>query len=306
MKWLDKYIFRRNELDALLTKASKGHSIKFLIIWNRGLGDIALGLYALVHRIRDFIPDSQITFLTRTELEDGFRLLDGARVITAPWWQRGTQIDLNETMARLAIHINDYDEILESINPTKWLSWQIGKVVPRLKWDEENDCLCERFHLGPKRDYIGVHVSSETAQFYKYQKDWPTDNWKELFNRLAEKTDCRIILFGHNKEEEFISPAIVDLRGETGLLEMLSIIKKHCSILIAPDGGILSIIYYLDTYFPIRVISLWGDARQGVLKQGVASPNKGLEHFSVVGKNNMVAEISVDEILDKIISYNKN
>jgi ADP-heptose:LPS heptosyltransferase len=301
MKWLDKYIFRRNELDVLLRRAAKANSVKYLIIWNRGLGDIALGLYALVKRIREFIPDAEITFLTRKELEDGFRLLDGTRVIVAPWWRRGEQIDLDDTLTRLAIQKSDYDEILEKINPTKWLSWQIGKVVPRLKWDAENDRLCERFRLGPERDCIGVHVSSETAQFYKYQKDWPMDNWKELFNRLAEKTDRRIILFGHNKDEEFSSPRIIDLRGETGLIEMLSIIKKHCPILIAPDGGILSIIYYLDTYFNLRVISLWGDARQGVLKQGVASPNNGLEHIPVIGRNNMVTKISVDEVLDKII-----
>ena len=32
-----------------------------MLFWNRGLGDIALGLYAIVHRIRESIPDAKIT-----------------------------------------------------------------------------------------------------------------------------------------------------------------------------------------------------------------------------------------------------
>ncbi len=63
--------FGPNPLDQMLKKQS---GKKILIFWNRGLGDIALGLFAIVHRIREFIPDSQITFLTRPNLRDGFLL----------------------------------------------------------------------------------------------------------------------------------------------------------------------------------------------------------------------------------------
>ena len=56
---------RGNELDRLLKKASSERKQKFLIVWNRGLGDIALGLYALVYRIKSVMPAAHIAFLTR-------------------------------------------------------------------------------------------------------------------------------------------------------------------------------------------------------------------------------------------------
>ena len=57
--------FGPNPLDRILEKAKQKNHKTFLIYWNRGLGDIALGLYAIVHRIRETIPDAEITFLTR-------------------------------------------------------------------------------------------------------------------------------------------------------------------------------------------------------------------------------------------------
>jgi ADP-heptose:LPS heptosyltransferase len=300
MKLLDWLKFKGNKFDIYLARAKKNNHRTFLIPWNRGLGDIALGLYVFVCRIRTFIPDAQITFITRKELEDGFRLIGGVSVIGVSWWQRGVPIELHRTLERLNIPAEAFDEIMDKANPTRWLSWQIGKVVPRLQWNSEYDNLCERFNLGEGRRYIGVHVSSETAQFYGYQKDWPTDCWKTLFMQLAGRKDCNIILFGNTKNNEFSSAGILDLRGETGLLEMLSIIKNRCSVLIAPDGGVLSIAYYLDTYFPIKVISLWGDAGQGVLKQNVPSPNKGLMHRPLKGDNGVISNISVDAVIAEI------
>lgn len=66
-----KQIFRKiapNPLDRLLKKAAKNNQKKFLLAWNRGLGDIPLGLYAIIYRIREFIPDCSITFLTRPKM----------------------------------------------------------------------------------------------------------------------------------------------------------------------------------------------------------------------------------------------
>ena len=74
---------------------------------------------------------------------------------------------------------------------------------------------------------------------------------------------------------------VIDLRGKTSILEVLSIIKNKCSYLILPDGGILSLTYFLDINFPIKIVSLWNDY-QGVLKQRVRSPNQMLEHIPIV------------------------
>jgi ADP-heptose:LPS heptosyltransferase len=294
-----------NEFDRLLKKASNERKQKFLIIWNRGLGDIALGLYALVHRIKSAIPDAHITFLTRKELEDGFRLLSGVDVVSVPWWKRGVPIDLGDSLKRLNISESEVDIILEKVNPTKWLSWQIGKLVPKLVWNEEYEKYCERFALPDGRHCIGVHLNSETGQFYNYQKDWPAENWKTLFEKLCKNSDAKIVLFGNGKTGDFDMPSIIDLRGETGLLELLAIIKNRCHTLIAPDGGILSLTYYIDAYYPIKVISLWGDSGQGVLKQRVPSPNKGLIHVPLCGANANISNISIDEVVSNISCSNR-
>ena len=301
MRWLAKYLLRGNELDRILRKAAKHGKKTFLIPWNRGLGDIALGLYALVWRIREFIPDAEITFLTRRELEDPFLLLEGTRAIVAPWWERGMPLDVEDTLKRLHMRKDSYDIVLEKINPTKWLSWQRGKLTPKLKWKNEYDALSRRFNVNdPSRLHIGVHLSTETGQFYGYKKDWPVDNWKTLFAELSENSKVRIVLFGIHKTEPFDLPSVLDLRGETGFLETLSIIKNCCRVLIAPDGGILSIAYYLDVSFPITVISLWADPNQGVLKQAVPSPNPGLKHLPLIGKDGDISKISVDSVLHMI------
>src|SRR5947209_7239916 len=103
-------IFRRiwrkyapNPLDKILRKAGSRGQKKFLITWNRGLGDIALGLFALVYRIREYIPDAQITFLTRTDLYEGFSLLQDVKVFACPTWKRGVVFDLEATLQELGL-----------------------------------------------------------------------------------------------------------------------------------------------------------------------------------------------------------
>jgi ADP-heptose:LPS heptosyltransferase len=283
----------RNELDILLEKARQDNAKSFLVPWNRGLGDIALGLYAFTVRVRSFIPDARITFITRSELKEAFSLLLGTEVIGIPWLARGNPIDIHKVIKDL--DIKGHDIILENINPTKWLAWQIGTLVPKLKWKDEYDDPWKRFNLNTSVFYIGAHIDTETHQFYGNKKDWPIENWEMLFEKFYN-TNVRVILFGLKSTHLFDHPSIIDLRGKTSLLEMLSITKNCCNILIAPDGGVLSITYYLDVYFPIAVISLWGDSNQGILKQAVPSPNTGLKHFPITGKGKNVTKISVDEV----------
>ena len=64
-----------NPFDCTLKKAKRKNLKNFLFAWNRGLGDIALGLYGLIHKTKKVIPDSKITFLIRENLKEGFQLL---------------------------------------------------------------------------------------------------------------------------------------------------------------------------------------------------------------------------------------
>jgi len=43
-----------------------------------------------------------------------------------------------------------------------------------------------------------------------------------------------------------------------------------------------------------------GDARQGVLKQNVPSPNKGLKHVPIKGRKDVISNISVGAVLAEI------
>jgi ADP-heptose:LPS heptosyltransferase len=284
-----------NPLDSQL-KRVKGKRV--LVCWNRGLGDIALGLFALTMRIRSFIPQAEITFLTRSDLVEGFSLLKEVHVMLASDWKRGSPFDLDGTLAAHGKRRDDFDLVLEQPNVTKWLKWQLGVVTPKLSWKSEWDGLHDRFNLKGKPPLVAVQVQTETN--YHYEKNWPIDSWRELFQKLRTKFGFDVVLFGLGKSSTFEQEGVIDLRGETSLLEMLSIIKNRCRFLIVPDSGVLSLTYYLDTPFPLDVVSLWADPRQGVLKQNVASPNSELSHFALIGQDGKMGNIDVETVLERV------
>jgi ADP-heptose:LPS heptosyltransferase len=285
---------RGNELDRILARAARNRARRFLVFWNRGLGDIALGLYALFARIRAAVPAAEIAVLTRAELAEAFALFDVQRILVDPRLERGERDGYANAVARLGLRAADFDVVLERPDPTGWLAAQLGTVVPRLAWKPEYDALAARLAPGEGRAYVGAHVSAETERFYGYVKDWPAESWQALFAGLAGE---RCVLFGHAPQPRFDGAGLVDLRGRTTLLEMLAIVKNRCRVLVAPDSGVLTMAYYLDCAFPLTVVSLWSDPRQGVLKQGVASPNPQLVHVPLVGDGEDVRRIPVGEVL---------
>lgn len=275
-----------NPLDRLLKKAATRGAKQILIPWNRGLGDIALGLYAIVKRVRDFIPDAEITFLTRTDLRDGFALLPDVKVIVAPEWRRGSPLHLPHNLPV-------FDLIIENADPSYWVAWQRGKLLPKMKWNPAWDSLQKRFHL-PK-NCIAAHVSCETG--YYFERNWPATHWQQLFNAL----EGPIVLLGMKKEPTFNHPQLFDLRGETSLHEMLAILKNNCRVLIAPDSGVLGITYFLNTPFKLKIISLWADPNHGIMKQNVPSPNPLLEHTPLISLDRKNAALIPVEQVRRVI-----
>ncbi len=288
-----------NPFFQILKKAKKYQAPKFLILWNRGLGDIALGLFSLCEKIKEASPRAEITFLTRKDLSEAFSLLKDINVVVHPTLKRGEKPLLEKLAKECHLKIEEFDFVIEKIDTTRWLSWQLGKVTPRLRWKDEFDALSQKFNLEGK-EYIGVHVSSETGQFYGYEKNWPREKFSQLFDKIEENSQRKIILFGTYKDSNFDCRNLIDLRGETSVFEMLSILKNHCSDFIGPDSGVLSLIYYLDVNFPIHVLSLWSDANQGVLKQRVCSPNSRLQHSPFIAPNTCLSELSVEDVFSKI------
>jgi ADP-heptose:LPS heptosyltransferase/molybdopterin-guanine dinucleotide biosynthesis protein A len=278
----------------MLKRTAKRGGKKILLGWNRGLGDIALGLYAIVERIRTFIPDAEIVFLTRQGLVDGFSMLSQIRVLVAPNWKRG-EGNVTDALREMGIDPKGFDLIIERPNPTDWVSWQRGTVTPRLKWNEAHELLWKKFGLSQDVRYIGAQPIAETN--YGLWRNWPLERWNELFDRIETQENTKVLLFGFGDEPKFSQKCVVDLRGKTTLFELLSIAKNCLSAAILPDSGILSMIYYLDASFPIRVLSLWGDPNHGILKQAVASPNPELRHTPLIGALRNLGTVSVSQVM---------
>ncbi|MCH9630191.1 MAG: hypothetical protein S4CHLAM37_01850 [Chlamydiia bacterium] len=285
-----------NPLDTLLKTCILQRKRKFLIPWNRGLGDVPLGLYALTTHIRKFIPNAEITFVTRKDLHEVFNMLEGVEVLSSAFIKRGEEFDLTQVVESLGYLVGDFDYVMNKVDSDRWLFWQIGKLVPKLKWDAAKDALAEDFSIS-ETNCLGVHVSSQTAGFYDYDKNWPESSFKELFSKIKEQ---KILLFGFEDDCVYNSPNIYDLRGKTSLFEMVSLIKNHCTHLLAPDSGVLNIAYYLDEEFPLKMVSLWSDPRQGILKQRVASPNPSLVHIPLIGKDEKVSNLSVEKVFSAL------
>lgn len=279
-----------NPLDLLAASWKNENKKKILLIWNRGLGDIPLWIYGMVAQIRDVFCEAQITVLTREDLKEGFLLLENIEVIADHTMKRGESFDFS--------HIKcNYDVVIEKIEPKLWLKWQIGNVIPKLKWNHLT-CDLSRFNLPKNKFNIGIHLSSETEQFYNYSKNWGDENFCKLIDSIKKKYDVSFVLFGLEKKKPIEN--CMDLRGNTTLFEMISIVKNELDIMIAPDSGILNIIYYLDEQFDLDMISLWGNPRVGLLKQNVSSPNKLLRHFALIGKNRNIANIKVENVASYI------
>jgi hypothetical protein len=287
------------ELDRGLRRIAGVARPRVLLCWNRGLGDIALGLCAVFVRIREASPGVQITVVTRADLEEAFRLTDADVVLASPELRRGDAHGFAHACERLGIDPSQYDLAFGRPDPSAWLAAdRVARFVPRLRWRSDWDALAERFPEVPRQAgiVIAAHASSETARFYGYVKDWPAERWRELIARFADDSRLRWVLFGHAQPERFELPGVVDLRGRTSFLEVLSLIRNRSQVLVAVDSGILSVAYYLDEQFPLEVVSLWSDPRQGVLKHGVDSPNRGLTHVALVGDGEDVRRLGVDAV----------
>jgi ADP-heptose:LPS heptosyltransferase len=133
--------------------------------------------------------------------------------------------------------------------------------------------LCDAFGLSKEEKYLGVHVQTQTS--YGYEKNWPMDKFLELLKRESYFTQRDHFIWTCSRPSASDKGAL-DLRGQTDLKQMLSIIKNRCDCLLVPDSGVLSLMFYLDADFPLKVVSMWADPRQGILKQDVMLPTRSL------------------------------
>lgn len=294
---------RGTAFDRALLHATRAGTRSFVFGWNRGLGDIALGLVPLFMQIRAAIVDARIDVFTRDDLAQGFALAGCDAVHVVPGLARGPAIDVAAAAAALGLRLPADAVVFANPDPTRWLDGRREAYPPALHWEPQHDALADAVvPMAPHRITIAAHLNSETARHYGYVKDWPAEHWRSLFARFAHRADVRWLLLGHARDEAFDQSDVIDLRGRTDLLTLLAVLRTRCRILVAPDSGILTLAYYLEGERPLDVISLWSDPRQGVLKQGCPSPNPHLVHTALRGGREDVRNITVDQVAAAIES----
>lgn len=287
---------RGTAFDRALDAAVRAGTRDFVFGWNRGLGDIALGLVPLFQRIRAAVPTARIEVYTRADLAAGFALAGCDAVHTVAGLARGPAVDVAAAAAQ-ARQLPANAVVFADPDPTRWLDGRRTTHPPVLHWQPQWDALADALvPPAPERITIGAHVSSETARYYGYVKDWPFAHWRSLLARFQHRDDVRWLLFGHTAEPPLPSGNVVDLRGRTDLLTLLAVLRTHCRILVAPDSGILTLAYYLAGSTALDVVSLWSDPRQGVLKQRCPSANPRLVHTPLIGPGEDVRAIPVDQV----------
>jgi len=287
-------------LDRAVRRARTRTARDFLFFWNRGLGDIALGLVPVFARVRRDVPDARIIVVTRPELAQPFALTGADAIVTIPGLARGAQVTQNELLAAARVEPGRCAAAFEDPDVNRWLRNRRREFPPVLRWDPVWDALADRLlPAAPGIAYIGAHVNAETRQYYRYDKDWEAEAWRELM-ALVDHAAVRWILFGQSADPVYARSNVIDLRGRTGYLEMASIIKNRCRVLVAPDSGVLVTAFYLEGRFPLDIVSLWSDPRQGVLLQGCASPNPLLRHVPLVGRGEQARNIPVADVLAEV------
>lgn len=284
---------------------------RVLVVWNRGLGDIALGLSQVIAELRERLPGIELVVLTREDLAECFAMLPVDRVLVDADLRRGSTDAIRQSMRRAGFEPTPRDLVLVELDPTRWFRGTRRKP-PVLRWPDDADARVRRFDDrflvdgdggagGPWID-IACHVSSETAAFYRYRKDWPIDCWQAMADDLASRHRVRFVLFGLAGGAALERVPCIDLRGATSILDALALIRHRCPLLVAPDSGLLTMTYYLDGDAPVDVVSLWADPRQGILKHATASPNPSLRHVALIGADEQVENVPVADAVAAVES----
>jgi len=287
--------------DRALARAAQEPYPSFLFCWNRGMGDIALKLVPQVALIRQRSSGAWISVITRDDLKSAFELTDVDEVFVLPGLERGVRIVPASACTAVGIDRIAFRYVIGDRVSTRLARTEVREVPRTLSWNPDWDPLATR-HLKPfpHKTLIAVHVHTETTRYYGYVKDWSAAAWQDLFSRFRETDGVQWVLLGHKASPRYEGTNIIDLRGRTTLPELFSLIKNRCRVLIAPDSGVLTMVYCLGASFPIDLISLWSDPRQGILKYGGTSPNRLLRHVELIGPNDDVRNLPVARVAAEV------
>lgn len=292
---------------------------RLLGAWVRGMGDVATRLCGFVAHVRSTLPGVSVSFITRPGLREVLLLIpDVEEILVVPEWRREDSLDgrptledVRHALARLGRE-GEFDLLIPQLDRGPWWHEQVGSFVPRLRWGPERAAqarsLMDETRFASNALRLAVHLEAGTKHFYGGEgvnRDWPPEHWRALFARLAAEARFAVFVLGDAGSPTYEVPfgpahGFCDFRGRTSVIEALSVIGA-CDIFLAPDSGLLNLVYYLDMATPLQVVSLHA-AISGVLRQGVSSPNPRLVHTPLVEPSGQIEAIPVERVFDALLS----
>lgn len=280
-----------NPFLSVLKKLPKEASI--LLFWNRGLGDIPLELFALTKTIFEYVENARITIITRDDLYQGFTLLDPKiNILVSTQLKRKVFEDYDKIFDELSLDKAHFDHIFFKPDPDYWVKNQKKGLDIRLNWQ---DSFFKTLSIETHKPKAFLHIHSETV--YGFEKNLPKQTWHQIIADLKHKGYTTIAL-GFEKKEHF--DVDCDLRGDTDLYQILSMMQEDLSLFIGPDSGLLNMLYYLDVQKKMHLISFWANTRVGLLKQGTVSPNRHLKHELVIQSHQDLSKLEAFQITSKV------
>ena len=131
------------------------------------------------------------------------------------------------------------------------------------------------------RPLIGMNPGAT----YGLAKCWYPDRFGKLGNRLSEKWQARVLLFGKEEERPIVDEILyhlgapgIDLTGKTGLLQLAALLER-CSVLVTNDTGTMHVgaavgtpVIALFGSTPHLMTGPWGEGHVVVRKDVPCSP----------------------------------
>ncbi len=198
--------------------------------------------------------------LTTNSFSSAWRFYQGHVVckigFAGEWRTRLLDVPIDFSKARKSQHIvKTYKELLRP------LGIPISSTPPKLQLkDEEMKKAWEfvkRFDIKPEHKIVGVNPGAA----YGSAKCWLPDRFRAVAKKIVDRDDSyRVLFFGDGSQKQLIGeickelpPQVVNLSGQTGLRELMSLLKI-CSAILTNDSGPM----HLADALGVPLVALFG------------------------------------------------
>lgn len=190
-------------------------------------------LFGLVKRLRGFdlaldlqglLRSAALTWLTGAKRRVGFRQA-----------REGAPLAYTD---RLDTPIKETPAVLANWSVAQALGCAGAPPAPRLGLMPAHEAEAARQLAGLPRPIVAIHPGASWVT-----KRWPAEHFAELARRAQRELGAGIVLVGGPGEESItaavaarLSPALVDLAGKTGLLQLAAVLRA-ADVMLSNDSG---------------------------------------------------------------------